>query len=98
MSSSAGPGSPRTDESLRDILARVTPDAAGEAPAERYPWVRLLPREELPRVVADLRAAARIDAGPVLTRTIHEWEATAAIYADPVLLARLTGAVPDPRD
>jgi hypothetical protein len=61
----------------------------------------------LPQFVADSTRSAQISAEvgrwSVLTKTVREWKATAAVYADPDLLRQLTelstedrGPVPGP--
>ena len=80
---------------LRNILAHLPLEAAVEALSEEFPWLSLLPAEELPLFVADFTRSARISAElsqwSVLAGTVREWRATAAIYAEPGLLAQLTG-------
>lgn len=74
---------------------------------EEFPWLSLLPAEELPQFIADFTRSAQIAAEvgqwSVLAQTVREWKATAAVYADPSLLRRLTepltedyGPVPTP--
>ena len=69
-------------------------EAAIEALSEEFPWLILLPSAELPQFVADFTRSARISAElgqwSVLAETVREWRATAAVYAEPGLLAQLT--------
>jgi hypothetical protein len=62
--------------------------------AEEFPWLELLPRAELPQFVADFTGSAQISAEvgqwSVLAKTVREWKATVAVYADPDLLRQLT--------
>ena len=92
---------------MRNILVHLPLDAAIAALAEEFPWLELLPRAELPQFVADFTRSAQISAEvgqwSVLAKTVREWKATAAVYADPELLRQLTepltedhGPVPGP--
>jgi hypothetical protein len=60
-----------------------------EALSDEFPWLSLLPTEELPLFVAEFTRSARISAElgqcSVLAETVRQWKATAAIYADPAL-------------
>ncbi|WP_203836224.1 hypothetical protein [Winogradskya humida] len=103
----AGEGAFAAARALRNILAHLPTAAAVEALAEEFPWLTLLPEDELPQFVTDFTKSARISAElgqwSVLAQTVREWRATAAVYADPKLLAELTtpltgdyGPVPAP--
>jgi hypothetical protein len=103
----AGEGAFAAARALRNILVHLPLDIAVAALTEEFPWLQLLPQAELPQFVADFTRTATISAEigqwSVLAETIREWKATAAIYADPALLGRLTGpldedhgAVPGP--
>jgi hypothetical protein len=103
----AGEGAFTAARALRNILVHLPLDAAMAALAEEFPWLGLLPRAELPQFVADFTRSAQISAEigqwSVLARTVREWKATAAVYADPELLRQLTepltedhGPVPGP--
>lgn len=91
----SGEGAMMAIRALRNILAHLSPAEAAEALADEFPWLELLPPDTLPEFVADFVKAARVsvDIGQwsVLAQTIREWKATAAVYADPALLAELTG-------
>lgn len=93
----AGEGALAAARALRNILAHLPVGVAVEALTEEFPWLSLLPESELPQFVVDFTRSARISAElgqwSVLTETIREWRATAAIYADPALLRQLTGTL-----
>ena len=95
----AGEGAFTAARALRNILVHLPPDAALAALAEEFPWLDLLPRAELPQFVADFTRSAQIAAEvgqwSVLAETVREWRATAAVYADPVLLSQLTEPLTD---
>jgi hypothetical protein len=103
----AGEGAFTAARALRNILVHLPLNDAIAALAEEFPWLELLPRAELPQFVADFTRSAQISAEvgqwSVLTKTVREWKATAAVYADPDLLHQLTvpltedhGPVPGP--
>ncbi len=94
---------------LRNIVAHLPVEVAIEALTEEFPWLGLLPEQELPQFVADFVTAARISAElgqwSVLAQTVREWKATAVIYTDPALVRELTeplnddhGPVPGPTE
>jgi hypothetical protein len=91
----AGEGALAAARALRNILAHLPIEAAVEALTEEFPWLSLLPSAELPQFVGDFTRSARISAElgqwSVLAETVREWKATAAVYAEPGLLAQLTG-------
>jgi hypothetical protein len=103
----AGEGALTTVRALRAFLAHAPASVIAEAMLEEFPWVGVLPHEDMIQFVEDFVTAARASAelgqwAPVAT-TIREWKATAAIHAEPVLLRRLTrpvmedhGPVPSP--
>ncbi|NMO51027.1 hypothetical protein HH310_07465 [Actinoplanes sp. TBRC 11911] len=105
----AGEGAFTAARALRNVLTHLPLEAAAAALTEEFPWLTLLPVEELPQFIADFTRAAQIAAEvgqwSVLTQAVREWKATAAVYADPALLRRLTepltddfGPVPAPVD
>ncbi|MFF1709278.1 hypothetical protein [Streptomyces sp. NPDC058268] len=75
----------KSDPSAVDLLTRVFPDA--------FPWVRFLPedavREFLVEFVETARAAADLGTVGPLAPLIASWKATAEIYSDPELRAKL---------
>jgi hypothetical protein len=107
--SAAGEGAISAIRALRNLVAHLPVEVAIEALGEEFPWLRLLPEQELPQFVTDFVTAARISAElgqwSVLAQTIREWKATAAIYTDPARLRELTepladdhGPVPGPTE
>nr|WSZ97706.1 hypothetical protein OH820_20410 [Streptomyces sp. NBC_00857] len=77
----------KEDPHARDLLTRVFPSA--------FPWVRFLPQKSVQEFLVELvdTAKASTDLGLVapIAQVITEWKHTAEIYADPALLAQLTG-------
>lgn len=95
-------------------------ESAGEAsrpglpqgdPAAAFPWVGLLPEDDVRAFAAELAALARsvgsvgsVDDTAYVEQTPAAWRHTADFHADPELLAALTGdhddcgPAPDPRD
>lgn len=82
---------------LRNVLAHLPRDVAAKALLDEFPWVDVLPDEEKAEFVADFarafQASAELGEWSVLAQTVREWRSTAAIHADPVLAARLSGPV-----
>lgn len=64
-----------------------------------FPWVTFLPgathRTFLDEFVLTLRAALDMDNFAPVAQLINEWKHTAEVYADPTLLAVLTGDADD---
>ncbi|MFK3981060.1 hypothetical protein ACI2K4_11860 [Micromonospora sp. NPDC050397] len=107
--SAAGEGAFTAARALRNVLTHLPLEVAAAALTEEFPWLSLLPVEELPQFIADFTRSAQIAAEvgqwSVLAQTVREWRATAAVYADPSLLRRLTepltddyGPVPTPME
>jgi hypothetical protein len=80
---------------FRNIVAHADVDAMADAFIDEFPWIGVLPADDIKQFVKDFmnaaQAAAELGQWAVLTRTVREWKATAAIHADPALLKRLTG-------
>jgi hypothetical protein len=104
-----GEGAFTAARALRNVLAHLPAEVAGEALTEEFPWLSLLPKTQLSEFVSDFVKAASISAElgqwSVLAQTVREWKATARIYADPELLRQLTeplmddhGPVPGPAE
>ncbi|MGH3545230.1 MAG: hypothetical protein ACRDPW_04830 [Mycobacteriales bacterium] len=78
---------------LRGLLLHLPPEAVAESLGDEFPWLELLPADVLPDFAADFVKAARVSAElgqwHTLAQTVREWKATAAVYADPTLLAQL---------
>ena len=75
------------------ILNRRYPELAEEVLAEELPWLHWLPENERPECVKELLAdlVAGADTGLMLPfiRNFRAWLATAEIWSDPELAARL---------
>lgn len=73
-----------TDAEVRDRL---------QASAEAIPWLSFLPATQRQEFLAEFfrtaEAAAELGVMTPLARLLREWQATAAIYADPELAAEL---------
>jgi hypothetical protein len=104
-----GAGSLTAARALRNALTHMPSHQAADVLRDEFPWVDLLPAVEMAAFVADfsraVQASAELGAWSALAQTINEWKATAAIHADPELLANLTapieddlGPVPHPAD
>jgi len=94
---------------LRNVLVHLKPAEIAEALTEEFPWLELLPVDSLAEFAADFVKATRVSAElgqwSVLAQTLREWKATAAVYAEPQVLAQLSrpidtdhGAVPNPME
>jgi hypothetical protein len=105
----SGEGAITAVRALRNVLAYLEPAQIATALADEFPWLELLPESALPEFVKDFVKATRasVDIGQwsVLGQTLREWKATAAVYANPELLAALTkplgedyGVVPNPAE
>jgi hypothetical protein len=68
--------------------------------ARRYAWIRFLPTDGRSTFVREyvetLQACASIGNTVCLDEMLCAWKATAEVYADPTLLARLTEPLPAP--
>lgn len=73
-----------TDAAVRDRL---------QASAEAIPWLSFLPTQRRQEFLAEFfrtaEAAAELGVMTPLAQLLREWQATAAIYADPELAAEL---------
>jgi hypothetical protein len=60
-----------------------------------FPWLRFIPAEHRSTFATEFQstfeACAEIEVWEPLEQLLREWKATAAIYADPALLAQLKG-------
>ncbi|HEY1175902.1 MAG TPA: hypothetical protein VGF17_07065 [Phytomonospora sp.] len=94
---------------LSNLLAHLPAAQVVDALVDEFPWLELLPEESVLQFVTEFTKAARasvdLSQWSLLARTLHEWKATAAVYADPALLAELSGplegdhgAVPNPME
>jgi hypothetical protein len=66
---------------------------------DTFPWLRFVPENHRPEFAAEFlstfEACADLDVWTPLQRLMREWKATAAIYADPELAAKLSGPFED---
>ena len=73
------------------------PAAVGTSLSEAYPWTEYLPNEErqqfMEEFARELAAAASIGDFKAVVQFLHEWKATAEVYADPELLRTLSGPI-----
>lgn len=82
---------------LADAVAKLpsVSELLGELLESRFPWVRLLPAEEraafAKELVDTLQACASVGKLARIEEIFREWKATAEIYADPDLAAKLKG-------
>jgi hypothetical protein len=78
-----------TDEAVRERL---------QASAEAIPWLSFLPTKRRQEFLAEFfrtaEAAAELGVMTPLAQLLREWQATAAIYADPELAAELRRPLP----
>lgn len=75
----------------------MSPDSLVDALLEEFPWLGLLPTGSRSEFAIDFVHAFRVSAElgywSPLNRMVHEWKATAVVYADPTRAAELTGPV-----
>ncbi|WP_212826478.1 hypothetical protein [Catellatospora sp. TT07R-123] len=66
---------------------------------DSFPWLQFIPQEYRPEFaaefVATFEACSDLEVWAPMERLMREWRATAAIYADPELAARLRGPFDD---
>jgi hypothetical protein len=79
---------------LRNALAHLSFEGVLESLAEEFPWIDLLPADDRRRFAADfvraVQASAELGQWSVLEQVLTEWRSTAAIHADPRLVAELS--------
>lgn len=106
---STAEGAVTAARALRNVLAHMEPEAAAAALIEEFPWSDALPERDRAQFVTDFvrafQASAEMGQWTLLSQTVREWKATAAVHADPDLVKQLSGpldddfgAVPDPAD
>ncbi|GAA1385643.1 hypothetical protein GCM10009613_18350 [Pseudonocardia kongjuensis] len=80
---------------LRNALAHLSAEEGVAVLSEEFSWLDLLPDDERRRFAVDfvraVSASAELGRWSVLAQVVVEWRATAAAYADPSLVAELTG-------
>jgi len=97
------------EEMVAHFLARVLGNVPAQARSElkdvfraalveKLPWARLLPTHERETFVREFletaEACASVGNNAPLAQLVHEWKATADIYADPALAADLKRPLP----
>jgi hypothetical protein len=96
---SAIDGSLTAARALRNALAHLPGEAGAEVLVEEFPWVDLLPAADRLQFVSDfvraVGAAAELGRWSVLAQVLTEWKATAAVHADPSLVAELSRTLDD---
>jgi len=96
---SAAEGAVSAARALRNALAHLSGDAAAEVLVEEFAWVDLLPAADRLQFVSDFAravgASAELGRWSVLAQVLVEWKATAAVYADPALVAELSRPLDD---
>jgi hypothetical protein len=82
-----------TAQLLRNLINHGGADVAAASLIELYPWLDFLPPAERQTFVREfvrtLQGTADVGVPNAITRFIHEWRATAAVYANPELHAIL---------
>lgn len=107
--SSTADGAVMAARALRNLLVRMGPQAAATALIDEFPWSDVLPEHDRAQFVTDFvrafQASAEMGQWTLLSQTVREWKATAAVHADPALVQQLSGpldddfgVVPDPTD
>lgn len=95
--SESSEGAVTAARALRNVLHHMSPEALIEALRDEFPWADLLPVESRSEFAADFAHAFRVSAElgywAPLNQSMHEWKATAAVYADPALADHLSGPV-----
>jgi hypothetical protein len=96
---SAADGAVSAARALRNALAHLSGEAAAEVLVEEFSWVDLLPAADRLQFVSDfvraVGASAELGRWSVLAQVLVEWKATAAVYADPALVAELSRPLND---
>lgn len=95
---SAAEGALAAARTLRTALLRLD-EAAHEALTGEFPWIEHLPVDDRRRFAGDfaraVQASAELGRWDVLSQSLVEWRATAAIQADAGLAAELSRPVGD---
>ncbi len=86
---------------LRDVASTPTGhELLANAFADEFPWADILPRDVQREFVGDVLrvavAAADLGRPELIAQALHEWRATAEIYAVPELAAALRLPLPEP--
>jgi len=90
-------------EMASSLLQVVASDARSKsklrrALGDRFAWIKIMPQKPQAQFMDEFiqcaQAAGQIGDLAPLAQLLHEWKATAAIYADPYLARRLKGPFP----
>lgn len=96
---SAADGALSAARALRNALAHLPGEAAADVLVEEFPWADLLPVADRLQFVSDfvraVGASAELGRWSVLAQVLVEWKATAAVHADPALVAELSRPLED---
>lgn len=99
VAASAADGAVSAARALRSALAHLSGEAAAEVLVEEFSWVDLLPAADRLQFVSDfvraVGASAELGRWSVFAQVLAEWKATAAVYADPALVAELSQPLND---
>jgi hypothetical protein len=107
--SSTAEGAMTAARALRNLLVHVGPQAAAAALIDEFPWSDVLPEQDRTQFVTDFvrafQASAEMGEWTLVSQTVREWKATAAVHAHPDLVKQLSGPlnddfgmVPDPTE
>jgi hypothetical protein len=93
----ADDGAVTAARAFRNILAHVGVDVFAHSFIDEFGWAQVLPEGDIRQFVQDFvrsaQVAAELGRWEVLSQVVREWKATAAIYAEPGLAARLSGPI-----
>ncbi|MHA6620800.1 hypothetical protein [Pseudonocardia sp. DLS-67] len=96
---SAADGALSAARALRNALAHLSGEAAAEVLVEEFPWADLLSVADRLQFVSDfvraVGASAELGRWSVLAQVLVEWKSTAAVHADPALVAELSRPLDD---
>ncbi|MGH3897263.1 MAG: hypothetical protein ACRDTA_03240 [Pseudonocardiaceae bacterium] len=97
--SSAAEGAVAAARTLRNLLLRLGPQAVAAALLDEFPWSDALPEQDRAQFVTDFvrafHASAEIGQWTLLSQTVREWRATAAVHACPDLVKQFSGPLND---
>jgi hypothetical protein len=93
----ADEGAVTAARAFRNVLTHIGVDALARPFLDEFPWVQVLPEEDVGQFIKDFvrsaQAAAELGRWELLTEVIREWKATARIYTEPGLADRLSAPV-----
>lgn len=82
-------GAATAARALRGLLKRLDADEIAAMLSDTFSWVDVLPEDDRKEFATDFgrafEVAAELERWNVLTQTVREWKATAAVHADPAL-------------